>query len=245
MPSVDGMRALARQRGVEEDLHTVIETALRRALEHATSGTSLVAAAPTQTKLQQMIGAWDSEVKNTITPALRRHYKKAMEQMADSFGIVIGENIRDQRAMQYTKTVTNRLKNIGDEMFKNALGALRKSLERGEGIGKATKRVQHELDVSMTNAARIARTEAAGVLNAADHSVQLDLMDAGIALSKEWLATGDSRTRHTHASASGQVVPINEPFTVGASELMYPGDPAGKADEVINCRCTTLTVLAD
>jgi hypothetical protein len=30
---------------------------------------------------------------------------------------------------------------------------------------------------------------------------------------------------------------MDEPFTVGGASLMYPGDPAGPAEEVINCRC--------
>jgi hypothetical protein len=30
---------------------------------------------------------------------------------------------------------------------------------------------------------------------------------------------------------------MDEKFKVGDAELMFPGDPEGPADEVINCRC--------
>jgi hypothetical protein len=33
---------------------------------------------------------------------------------------------------------------------------------------------------------------------------------------------------------------MDEPFIVGESELMYPSDPEGPAEEVINCRCAVL-----
>jgi len=32
----------------------------------------------------------------------------------------------------------------------------------------------------------------------------------------------------------GETRPFNEPYSNG---LMYPGDPGGSAEEVINCRC--------
>jgi hypothetical protein len=64
----------------------------------------------------------------------------------------------------------------------------------------------------------------------------------GIKVKKEWVATLDGRTRHSHGMADGQRVEIDGKFKVGASELRYPGDPQGAAEEVYNCRCTMVTV---
>ncbi len=50
----------------------------------------------------------------------------------------------------------------------------------------------------------------------------------------------DSKTREDHAEADGQEVGMDEPFDVGGEQLMYPGDPAGSAGNVINCRCTVI-----
>lgn len=57
---------------------------------------------------------------------------------------------------------------------------------------------------------------------------------------KQWVARKDERTRHTHAAADGQRVPVDEPFDVGGSLLMHPGDRQGAIGETINCRCITV-----
>ena len=80
----------------------------------------------------------------------------------------------------------------------------------------------------------IARTEThagaqAGSLNAAK-AIEIDL-------SKQWNAVEDGRARDDHAAADGQTVEIDQQFIVGGDRLAHPGDPAGQADQVINCRC--------
>ena len=30
----------------------------------------------------------------------------------------------------------------------------------------------------------------------------------------------------------------SDPFLVGGEQLLYPGDPAGSSENVINCRCS-------
>ena len=56
---------------------------------------------------------------------------------------------------------------------------------------------------------------------------------------KEWLAMPDEKVRDTHAFADGQRVPIDAPFIVGESLMMYPMDASLGAppQEIINCRC--------
>lgn len=66
--------------------------------------------------------------------------------------------------------------------------------------------------------------------------------------SKEWLATGDDRTRPSHMlawatySRGGTIgpIPIDEPFQVSGKDMMYPLDPAGGSAECIYCRCCIL-----
>jgi len=60
---------------------------------------------------------------------------------------------------------------------------------------------------------------------------------------KEWLSTMDDRVRDAHANANGQVVKINQSFSVGGEQLRYPGDPMGSAGNTISCRCTVLPVI--
>ena len=60
---------------------------------------------------------------------------------------------------------------------------------------------------------------------------------------KKWVATNDARTRTAHSLASGQIVDMNEDFTVDGTPMSYAGDPKGGAKNVINCRC--IIIYAD
>lgn len=55
---------------------------------------------------------------------------------------------------------------------------------------------------------------------------------------KQWDAALDSRTRDSHARLDGEIRELDEKFSNG---LMFPGDPSGRPEEVINCRCTSDT----
>ena len=55
---------------------------------------------------------------------------------------------------------------------------------------------------------------------------------------QEFIATRDERVRDDHADADGQVVAMGAHFEVGGESLLYPGDPDGSPENVINCRCT-------
>jgi hypothetical protein len=99
---------------------------------------------------------------------------------------------------------------------------------------RARLQLDNEQSYWETRAQRIARTESTGAYNAAGLAA---LADEGED-QKAWIATEDSRTRPSHAAADRQVVPLTQPFEVGASTLLMPGDPTGPAHETVNCRCT-------
>jgi SPP1 gp7 family putative phage head morphogenesis protein len=122
------------------------------------------------------------------------------------------------------------------------------SVENGESIGKIIKALLGACDdvyddMDGTRAARIARTETSGAMNFGSYATY---KTEGVG-KKEWLATQDDRTRDDHADpdVDGQVRPIDDAFDVGDDQLMYPGDPDGDADEVVNCRCSLNPVVGD
>ena len=109
----------------------------------------------------------------------------------------------------------------------------------GESIPDMVKATKQYFDGIAYRAERVARTNVIACNNA---SAQEVYKENGVA-KREWLATQDDRTRDDHLEADGQVRGIDEPFDVGGSELMYPGDENGSAEETINCRCTLLPVI--
>lgn len=60
---------------------------------------------------------------------------------------------------------------------------------------------------------------------------------------KLWVDVRDRRERKTHLKVGGEVKPINEPFIVGNSLMMYARDAYNfnpEPKEYINCRCNTV-----
>lgn len=83
----------------------------------------------------------------------------------------------------------------------------------------------------------IARTEGHRIQNEAANDARTKAKEKGADIVKQWDGTLDARTRPSHRIVDGEIRELDEPFSNG---LMFPGDPAGKAAEVINCRCACL-----
>lgn len=92
-------------------------------------------------------------------------------------------------------------------------------------------------NIGFNNAMRITRTEGGRIQSEATFEAMNEAKKMGAEVAKRWDAALDSRTRESHARVDGEVRELDEPFSNG---LMYPRDPAGRAEEVINCRCALL-----
>nr|DAG74970.1 MAG TPA: minor capsid protein [Caudoviricetes sp.] len=96
--------------------------------------------------------------------------------------------------------------------------------------------------MNKNSAIRAARTATTGAQNAGRLDGYNAAAERGIKLKKQWLATLDGRTRHSHAALDGATVDRDKKFDNGC---MYPGDPNGRPEEIYNCRCTMIAVLDD
>ena len=86
--------------------------------------------------------------------------------------------------------------------------------------------------------ARRARTIARTEVHSASQDAALEIVQAsGIDVMKEWVSVEDDRTREDHQDVDGEELAMHEHFKVGDSELLYPGDPSGLPEQIINCRC--------
>ena len=111
---------------------------------------------------------------------------------------------------------------------------------QGESMDKIAKRLRNVQDMNRTQAIRSARTIVTGAENKGRQDSYARAEADGIILQKEWIATNDSRTRHSHAALDGAIVDQDKKFDNG---LMYPGDPSGRPEETWNCRCTVAAVV--
>lgn len=126
-----------------------------------------------------------------------------------------------------TKDIPWNMKKINAETLQGIL--------QGESMDKIAKRLRNVQEMNKTQAIRSARTIVTGAENKGRQDSYARAEADGIILQKEWLATNDGRTRHSHAVLDGAIVDQDKKFDNG---LMYPGDPSGRPEEVYNCRCT-------
>lgn len=111
--------------------------------------------------------------------------------------------------------------------------------------GKSIKGISDDLQryiptMSRDSAIRTARTAVTGAQNAGRQDSYNAAEKMGIRLKKEWVATLDARTRHSHAMLDGEQVAQDKKFSNGCR---FPGDPQGPPWEIYNCRCTLIAAV--
>lgn len=95
--------------------------------------------------------------------------------------------------------------------------------------------------LSIANGKRIVRTESVNAANFATNESATSIFGAKN-LQKEWIASLDGRVRDAHIAVNGQRRGMNEKFLVMGEQLNHPGDSAGSAANVINCRCASAPI---
>lgn len=126
---------------------------------------------------------------------------------------------------------------------------VRKAIESGKPL--TTAQIDNAITRMQARAEKyrgevIARTESINALREGQQQCIRDAFEQSDIEQKEvtrqWITSGDSRTRPAHTDAGGQTVRgMDQPFIVAGEPLRYPGDPAGRAANTILCRCTVRT----
>lgn len=242
-------------RSLEQDFEE-----LARSLEKAIEGKDPKLA---EYALQKAIDAGMVDIQKT----LKRHIKFAVQDFgqrvfneAKSIGLAIetkaSQRTWEQWADRYIQTRTgNAITDIEGTTRKQVRRIVQKltaesirdaSSDGSEEPVNFAKELRDAFEnLSGSRAAMIARTETAMASNNATVEAAKALEIPG--LKKEWVSVQDDRTRDggkdgnepNHLDMNGVRVELDEKFTVPPdTDMDGPGDPAGGADQVINCRCT-------
>lgn len=148
----------------------------------------------------------------------------------DGAGVIAVQTILARRAAEAAQVITG-------TTAKALAGALQQGVAHGEGRDAIAQRINAVFDTAdMVRAKQIAQTQVVGAYNEAASTYAMNL-PAGTVDHKVWLAHHDDRTRLHHRLADGQPKPLNAPYVVGASPMMFPGDTSAPIGEWINCRC--------
>lgn len=241
---------------VEQTVADALDRTMRAALNNLGAGITAAAGAPGVVDLQALsaiTNLWLAEINGPVGSAIADvfltgglaswfAYPSSYDAAVEAFGDL--DEVLNAHAAEYLAMASNRLVGIGDTAWATARHELEAGFRAGEGINELRERVQRVLRTSESRARIIARTETVSASNAGTLRGVRTLGRFG-PQQKQWLATGDSRTRDTHYDADGQTVPVDDYFEVGGASLDFPGDPGGSAAEVVNCRCTVTFVDAE
>lgn len=164
--------------------------------------------------------------------------------LAVSFDLVYPDTVQHMLTAGEALFVAPGVNVAKDKLWNRKLMAsqLTQGVLLGESIPKMARRVQRVTGSNYATAVRTARTAVTGAENAGRVHSYKRAKDMGIKLQKEWLATLDGRTRHSHRQLDGQKIP-NEDGAKFDNGCRYPGDPQGRYDEICNCRCTLVAAI--
>ena len=197
----------------------------------------------------------DIRANRSIDGTIRQHGRRALELVrltyevaGDSFARPIYEKARSKGLVtkdfeRFTGLLDEFINEVGVEraaqIFGTTADQVRAAVARGTAEGLSVSQIAADLrarapSLSLARAVVIARTET----HSASMWSQVEaIKDTGLELRKQWIAAKDERTRVDHASMDGETVNMDQAFNVGGEELMFPGDPSGSPENIINCRC--------
>ena len=151
----------------------------------------------------------------------------------------------DQNAVVKAVTIDSKLKHdlyktLGVDMNKlkkTVASEITRGIASGLMYADIARNIKNASGIPFRRARTIVRTEAGRVQEQAAMDAGNKAKQAGADVVKQWSAIRDGKTRPHHRLLDRQVREMDERFSNG---LMFPQEPGGKAEEVINCRCTTL-----
>jgi HK97 family phage portal protein len=180
----------------------------------------------TEENINKFKAKWET-LLNAVELALIEDFGK---QTAQDLGFVFNPAsaaIKDWVKAHAAENVRSILDTNIQDVRRVILKGVEDNLSRAE-IGRNLR--QFYEDGSASKAMRVARTETASAAGFGQHSAA----EQGNAKTHTWITSRDDRVRELHSDIDGEEQPLDEAYS---NDLMYPGDPSGDAEEVINCRC--------
>lgn len=234
------------RRGDEDRLTGVVGAALSRWLERVRNRVMepwrRFKLQPDPNGIYQEQDSWDTEVDSIMTVIGQ------ISRNAWSEAVNVPPVSRHSFVMAQLAMTQNFLVRIPDEVYELVFAELTDGVNSGESLDQLAQRVGRVLSYTGSerwpNRARvIAQTETtraygAGVLAGGMEQSRL----TGRLLRKRWDTEQDERVRVSHREVDGDVLDLGMPFYVDGIPLMFPGDPMGPPETVINCRCDLVIV---
>jgi len=207
-----------------------------------------------QDDINEILGDLGQNTGKTLNQGVLDSYKLGYDyesyRIENELNLDLNFALINERAV--IEAIKNPLSNVGflqknDTNVKQLANKINLTMAQGIIQGKSYRKIASEINKQMNigadNANRLARTEVHRAFEKASLDKGMEAQELGIEMQKMWVSAIDDRTRESHRAADGQTVPLNQPFIVQGEQLMYPGDFAGSASNVIHCRCTSINII--
>ena len=180
---------------------------------------------------------WEGEV-DTILTEIGKISMDAWSQATDVPPVSRHAFVMSQLAM-----TQNFLVRIPDETYNLVFAEITEGVNAGESVEQVAQRVDSVLTYTDSErwpgrARTISQTETTRAYGAGTLAAGMEQSRVtGRLLRKRWDTEHDQRVRTSHRDVDGEVRDLGMPFYVDGFPLMFPGDPIGPPETVINCRC--------
>lgn len=140
-------------------------------------------------------------------------------------------------ALQYTYNISQKLNQTTIDIINRVLDETNSlGLDRDGAIRLFIKDITGRM---RRRSLRISRTEATTISNLGKEiGARQWIEQQGGQGRKAWITRMDGKERHSHREVNGDIVLIDDEYTVGLEFADMPGDTKLSAAEKINCRCT-------
>jgi HK97 family phage portal protein len=190
-------------------------------------------------ELEALAKQYGAEVDKVLEDAVRLGYGETLVdlKLAGPEDAAVVERVR--------KLLGDKIGGITDKTLEQLRTLLADKFEAGTAIGEVSKAIQEKFaEIESGRAVTIARTET---LTAASIGQKMARETAKREFpekrfKKTWVSALLDTTRESHERLDGVTVDADEAYPNG---LMFPRDPDGEAEEVVNCVCTEITHMEE
>ena len=190
-------------------------------------------------------------IEERLRKVLEPHYRKTIIMFSER----AEEGLLTKGKTRFQTHIDDFIAKEGAEKVTQITAATRRQVQkivadgatRGAGEAAIARDLRKKLGFSAKRAATIARTETHNAAVFANDAIDRESRGAEFTdRQKRWVSVADERTRSHHARMNGVEVGVDEAFKVPYKGNIYsmqrPGDPAGRAANVINCRCVLVYI---
>lgn len=181
--------------------------------------------------LYYLIG--ENSAKNLLQP----YAAYVMKELPD---VTLSQFLTPMQIQAMRRTIRDTLNNASLTVTQTYAQQIADVVNSGLEEQLSITEISHNITLATELRSQNALTNAQTLVTSGYNSSRMEGMTAYQINYHLWVSSRDEHVRPSHrAEDNGKPIRVGEQFPI--TRLIHPGDPAGSAGEIINCRCTTVS----